>query len=69
MVSSNNQAEQLAIIRALEQIQNLHLAEYAEKRVVINRERKLTLDTLPIRNKHYILIGNIRKEIKKLEDQ
>ena len=28
--STNNQSEQLAIIRALEQIQNLHLAEDTE---------------------------------------
>jgi len=29
----------------------------------------VTLDTRQNRNKHYILIGNIRKEIKRLEDQ
>jgi len=28
-----------------------------------------TLDKLQNRNKHYIIIGNIRKEIKRLEDQ
>jgi ribonuclease HI len=28
----------------------------------------VTLDTLQNRNKHYILIGNIRKEIKRVED-
>jgi len=29
----------------------------------------VTLDTLQNRNKHYILIGNIRKEIKRMEGQ
>jgi len=29
----------------------------------------VTLDTLQNRSKHYILIGNIRKKIKRLEDQ
>ena len=29
----------------------------------------MTLDTLQNRSKHYILIGNIRKKIKRLEDQ
>ena len=29
----------------------------------------MTLDTLQNRNKHYILIGNIRKKIKQVEGQ
>jgi len=32
-------------------------------------DSKVTLDTLQNRNKHYILIGNLRKEIKRLKDQ
>jgi len=36
---------------------------------VVNTDSKVTLDTLQNRNKHYILIGNIRKEIERLEDQ
>jgi len=66
---SNNQAEQVAILRALEQIQNLQLAEDAEKIVVVNTDSKVTMDTLQNRNKHYKLIVNIRKEIKRPEDQ
>jgi len=65
---SVNQTEQVAILRALEQLQNLQLAEDAEKIVVVNTDSKVTQDTLQNRNKHYILIGNIRKEIKRLED-
>jgi len=65
---SNNQAEQVAILRALEQIQNLQLAEGAEKIAVVNTDSKVTVDTLQNRNKHYILIENIRKGIKRLED-
>ena len=65
---SNNQAEQIAILKALEQIQNLRLKEDAEKIAVVNTDSKVTLDTLQNRNKHYILIENIRKEIKRLED-
>jgi len=53
----------------LEQIQNLQLAEDAEKIVVVNTDSKVKLDRLQNRNKHYILIGNVRKEIKRLEDQ
>ena len=65
---SNNQAEQVAILRALEQIQNLQLAEDAEKTTVVNTDSKVTLDALQNRNKNYILIKCIRKEIKRLED-
>jgi len=66
---SNNQAEQVAILRALEQIQNLELVEDAEKIVVFNTDSKVTLDTLQNRSKQCILLGNLRKEIKRLEEQ
>ena len=65
---SNNQAEQVAILRALEQIHHLQLTEDAEKIAVVNTDSKVTLDTLQNRNKRHILIENIRKEIKGLED-
>jgi hypothetical protein len=35
---------------------------------VVNTDSKVTLDTLQNRHKHYVLIENIRKEIKRLED-
>jgi len=66
---SNNQAEQVAILRALEQIQNLQLTEDAEKIAMVNTDSKVKLDALQNRNKHHILIESIRKEIKRLEDQ
>jgi len=58
---SNNQAEQVAILRALEQIQNLQLAEDTEKIAVVNTDSKVTLDALQNRNKHYTLVESIRK--------
>jgi len=67
--SSNNQSEQVAILKTLEHIQYLQLTEDAEKIVLVNTDSKVTLDTLQNRNKHYILIENIRKAIKRLEDQ
>ena len=39
---SNNQAEQVAILRALEQIQNLQLTEDAEEKAVVNRQQSDT---------------------------
>ena len=35
---------------------------------MVNTDSKVTLDTLQNRNKHYILIENIRNDIKRLED-
>jgi len=52
---SHNQAEQVAILRALDQIQYLQLAEDTEKIAVVNTDSKVTLDELQNRNKHYIL--------------
>ena len=49
---SNNQEEQVAILRALEQIPNLQLAEDAENIAVVNTDSKVKLDTLQNRNKH-----------------
>jgi hypothetical protein len=65
---SNNQAEQVAVLKALEQIQSLQVKEDEEKIAVVNTDSKVTLDTLKNRNKHSILIENIKKEIKRLED-
>jgi hypothetical protein len=52
------------ILRALEQIQNLQLAEDSGKMAVVNTDSKVTLDTLQNRNKQYILIENIKKDIE-----
>jgi len=48
---SNNQAEQVAILKTLEHIQNLQLTEDAEKIVLVNTDSRVTLDTLQYRNK------------------
>jgi ribonuclease HI len=65
---SNYQAEQVAILKALTQIQKLQLTEDAEKIAVVNTDSKVTLDTLWNRNKHYIITEDIRKEINRLEE-
>jgi len=66
---SNNQAEQVAILKALEQIKNLQLPEDTEKIIVVNTDSKVTTETLQNRNKHYRLTGSIKKEIMRLEEQ
>ena len=64
---SYNQAEQVAVLEALEQIQNLQLKE-DEKIAVVNTDGKVTQNNLKNRNKHSILKENIRTEIKRLEN-
>ena len=65
---SNNQAEQVAIQKALEQLQHLPTTDDKAKTVVVNTDSRVALDTLRNRKKHNILIENTRKEIKQLED-
>jgi ribonuclease HI len=65
---SNNQAEQVAILRELQQMPNLQITEDAGKIAVVNTDSKVTLDTLQNRHKHCALIEYIRNEIKRLED-
>jgi len=59
----------MTILKDLEQRQNLQLTEDGERRLLVNTDSKVTLATLQNRNKYYILIENIRKAIKRLEDQ
>ena len=65
---SNNQAEQVAILKALEQLQNLQFSIDAGKVAVVHTDSKVALDTLENRSKHSILIEKIRTEIQRLED-
>jgi len=36
---------------------------------VVNKDSKVTIETLQNRNKHYILTGSIKKEVMRLENQ
>jgi len=45
--SFNKRARKVTILRTMEVIQNLQLAEDAEKKVAVNRDTKVTLDPLP----------------------
>ena len=49
---SNNQAEKVAILKAVEHIQNLHLTEDAEKIVLVNTDSKVNCS-------HYRIEKNI----------
>ena len=61
---SDNQAEQLAILKALENIQNM---DTNDRTVQIFTDSRITLESLKNRKNHTQLIGKIRKKAIELE--
>ena len=57
---SNNQAEQMAILKALEYIQKM---EPEEKIVLVHTDSKITLKILQNKKKHTKLIEKIRTKV------
>ncbi|KAJ4451840.1 hypothetical protein ANN_03318 [Periplaneta americana] len=66
---SNNQAEQIAILKVLQHIENVEITEETENIAIVNTDSKVALDTLQNKNKHNPIIENIKRELKKLERQ
>jgi ribonuclease HI len=64
---SNNQAEQLAIIKALEAIGSLNTTESNPRTATIFTDSRITLDSLQNANNHAYLIEEIRKRVAILE--
>jgi ribonuclease HI len=64
---SNNQAEQLAIIKALEAIGSLNNTEINPRTATIFTGSRITLDSLQNANNHAYLIEEIRKRVAILE--
>jgi len=61
---SNNQAEQLAILKALENIKNM---DTSHKRVQIYTDSQIALESLKNRKSYKHLIEKIRREVIELE--
>jgi ribonuclease HI len=64
---SNNQAEQLAIIKALETIESLHTNSINPRTATIFTDSRVTLDSLHNANNHAYLVEEIRKKVASLE--
>jgi ribonuclease HI len=64
---SNNQAEQLAIAKALEVIDAIDIAENSPRKIAIFTDSRITIDSLKNVNNHSYLIEEIRKRIYILE--
>jgi ribonuclease HI len=64
---SNNQAEQLAIVKALEMIHELNIEENTPRTIGIFTDSRITTDSLKDATNHSFLIEEIRKRIINLE--
>jgi len=64
---SNNQAEQIAILKAQEQL--LSLPDQTNRTVAINTDSKVTLDSLRNNTIHSVLIEGIRNTVRYLTQQ
>ena len=63
---TNNQAEQIAILKALEHIQSM---ETGDKIVLVHTDSQITLQLLQNKKKHTRLIELIRTKINEMEHQ
>jgi len=65
---SNNQAEQLVMAKALEEIQNLSYRQGNQRSVAIHTDNKITLDAIATPRNHRNLVEQIRDAIRRLEN-
>jgi len=63
----NNQAEQLAIAKALEALETTHIEENSPRTVSIITDTKISLDSIKYVNNHSYLIEEIRQRLSKLK--
>ena len=64
---SNNQAEQIAILKALQELKTLQSNIYAEKKVAVYTDSKITLFLIKDNKKQNMIIADILKTIRSLE--
>jgi len=64
---SNNQSEQLAIIKALETIESINTTDNNTHTATVFTDSRITLDSLHNANNHTYLIEEIRKRLSRLE--
>jgi ribonuclease HI len=64
---SDNQAEQMAIVKALETIENSHINDNIPRIATVHTDSRITLQSLKNTKNHNCLIDGIRKKILALE--
>ena len=65
---SNNQAEQIAIINALEAVANLNVPASKPRTATVHTDSRITLDSLQNNRNHAYLIDEIRKRTATLQE-
>jgi len=64
---SNNQAEQLAIVKALDKLGKLHISDKIPRTATVNTDSRITLQSHQKTKNHNYLIEEIRKKATALE--
>jgi ribonuclease HI len=65
---SNNQADQLAIVKALTQLRSMHTIQRSQRTAAIHTDSRISLEAIANSRYHHSLVKSIRKEIGILED-
>ena len=65
---SNNQAEQLAIVKALQTLRDFRHLQGLQRTAVVHTDSNITLDAIQNPRNHQRLIEQIREEIRTLEN-
>ena len=66
---SNNQAQQLAIAKALGKVKDLHQLQRNQQTLAIHTDSRITLEAIANPRNHHNLVELIREEIRKLEKE
>jgi ribonuclease HI len=64
---ANNQAEQLAILKALEAIESLNRHSFNPRTAAIFTDNRVCVDSLHNPNNHAFLVEEVRKKVARLE--
>jgi len=65
---SNNQAEQLALVKALTKLRSMHTIQGSERTTTIHTDSRITLEAIANPRNHQRLVESIRKEMRTLEE-
>jgi ribonuclease HI len=66
---SNNQAEQLAIVKALGKVRHLHKLQRSQRTLALHTDSRITLEAIANPSNHHNLVELIRDEIRTLEKE
>jgi len=64
---SNNQAEQLAIVKALDKLRDFRHLQGLQRSVAVHTDSRITLDAIENPRNHQHLVEQIREGVRRLE--